>query len=41
MSLPFAATRTLIVPPNGEARVDTVNGNPEAKHVRLYLLFLQ
>ncbi|CRL44952.1 hypothetical protein SGGMMB4_02384 [Sodalis glossinidius str. 'morsitans'] len=35
--IPFAATRTLIVPPNGEARVQAVNGNPEAKHVRLYL----
>ncbi|MBT9433473.1 DUF1425 domain-containing protein [Candidatus Sodalis endolongispinus] len=35
--IPFAATRTLIVPPNGQVRVQAVNGNPEAKHVRLYL----
>ncbi|AHF74062.1 outer membrane lipoprotein that is part of a salvage cluster [Candidatus Sodalis pierantonius str. SOPE] len=38
--IPFAATRMLIVPPGGEARVEAVNGNPEAKHARLYL-FLQ
>ncbi|OZI14480.1 hypothetical protein CE195_08465 [Sodalis-like symbiont of Philaenus spumarius] len=35
--IPFAASRTLIVPPIGEARVQAVNVNLEAKHIRLYL----
>ncbi|MGL9773866.1 MAG: hypothetical protein ACR5LG_07965 [Sodalis sp. (in: enterobacteria)] len=37
LSAGITVTRTLIVPPNGEARVQAVNGNLEAKHVRLSL----
>ncbi|WP_413734225.1 YcfL family protein [Sodalis sp. RH21] len=35
--LPFPDTRTVVVPPGTSVTLDSVNGNLEAKRVRLYL----
>lgn len=35
--MPFADSRTLVIPADTDVRVDSINGNPEASRVRLYL----